>query len=55
VVQNVFVLQRGLDRLLPDDCVERSARMWPEYVEYAADPELPSRERSQAWFRARGV
>ncbi|MFP6703425.1 MAG: class I SAM-dependent methyltransferase [Planctomycetaceae bacterium] len=55
VVQNVFVLQRGLDRLLPDDCVERSSRMWPEYVEWAADPGVPIRERSQAWFRARGV
>ncbi len=55
VVQDAFVLQRGLDRLLPDDCAERSASMWPEYVEYAADPEVPSRERSQAWFRARGV
>jgi 2-polyprenyl-3-methyl-5-hydroxy-6-metoxy-1,4-benzoquinol methylase len=52
--QSVFVLRHGEAAGLPEDCVEQSRRDWPAFLEHVADPEVPVRERSLAWFRARG-
>jgi len=54
VGQSVFVLRRGDTTGLPEDCVEMSQRDWPVFLEYAADPSVPIREKSVAWFRTRG-
>ena len=54
VGQSVFVLRRGDTTGLPEDCVEMSQRDWPRFLEYAADPSVPIREKSVAWFGARG-
>ncbi len=48
--QSVFVLRRGETTGLPEDCVEVSQRDWPSFLEYAADPSVPIREKSVAWF-----
>ena len=53
LAQNVFVLRCGGDRWLPEDCVALAKRRWPEFLDYATDPRLSEREKSQAWFRAR--
>jgi 2-polyprenyl-3-methyl-5-hydroxy-6-metoxy-1,4-benzoquinol methylase len=52
--QNVFVLRRGDTTGLPGDCVEISQRDWPGFLEYASNPRVPDREKSQAWCGAVG-
>jgi SAM-dependent methyltransferase len=50
--QSVFVMRRGDTREWPEACVEESQHDWPGFLEYAADPGVPIREKSVAWFRS---
>ncbi len=51
--QNVFVFRRGEAAGLPEDCVEQARHDWPRFLEDAGNPDVPDREKSVAWFRAR--
>ena len=36
-----------------EDCVEQARHDWPRFLEDAGNPDVPDREKSVAWFRAR--
>jgi len=51
--QNMFVFRRGGSGGLPEDCVEQARHDWTGFLEHAGDPDVPDREKTVAWYRAR--
>ena len=51
--QNMFVFRRGGGGGLPEDCVEQARHDWTGFLEHAGDPDVPDREKTVAWYRAR--
>lgn len=50
--QNAFVLRRGQASAFCREHIAESRRDWPGFLDFAADPEVPVREKTVAWFRA---
>lgn len=54
LAQSVLVFRRGADPVFcPADRVELAWHSWPEFLDYTADPRVPDREKTQAWFYSR--
>ena len=54
LAQAVMVFRRGGEPMAwHEDQAELAWHGWPEFLDYAADPGIPDREKTQAWFRSR--